>query len=183
MHFWGLTIDTVSCINLVLAIGLCVDYAAHVAHTFMTKTGTKDERAEATIASIGPAVFHGGFSTFLAFIFLAGSDSHVFITFFKVYRELSSRQITIFHVYVNLYVFVYLIYQIFILVVVYGLFHGLIFLPVLLSLVGPEPFIVDETSMEMVRNPSELGRLQPQLIPRQEASISKKDDSTVRCIL
>ena len=84
MHFWGLTIDTVSCINLVLAIGLCVDYAAHVAHTFMTKLGTKDERAAATISSIGPAVFHGGFSTFLAFIFLAGSDSHVFITFFKV---------------------------------------------------------------------------------------------------
>jgi Niemann-Pick C1 protein len=85
MHFWGLTIDTVSCINLVLAIGLCVDYAAHVAHTFMTKTGTRNERAAATISSIGPAVFHGGFSTFLAFIFLANSDSHVFLTFFKVF--------------------------------------------------------------------------------------------------
>ena len=83
MHFWGLTIDTVSCINLILAIGLCVDYAAHIAHTFMVKTGTKNERAAATIASIGPAVFHGGFSTFLAFIFLADSDSHVFTTFFK----------------------------------------------------------------------------------------------------
>lgn len=84
MHFWGLTIDTVSCINLVLAIGLCVDYAAHVAHTFMTKAGSRNERASATISSIGPAVFHGGFSTFLAFIFLASSDSHVFTTFFKV---------------------------------------------------------------------------------------------------
>jgi len=30
MYFWGLTIDTVSCIDLVLAIGLCVDYAAHI---------------------------------------------------------------------------------------------------------------------------------------------------------
>lgn len=88
MHFWGLTIDTVSCINLVLAIGLCVDYAAHVAHTFMTKTGTRNERAAATISSIGPAVFHGGFSTFLAFIFLANSDSHVFLTFFKVFEIL-----------------------------------------------------------------------------------------------
>lgn len=88
MHFWGLTIDTVSCINLVLAIGLCVDYAAHVAHTFMTKTGTRNERAAATISSIGPAVFHGGFSTFLAFIFLANSDSHVFLTFFKVLKIL-----------------------------------------------------------------------------------------------
>ena len=24
MHFWGLTIDTVSCNNLIIAIGLCV---------------------------------------------------------------------------------------------------------------------------------------------------------------
>ena len=26
MHFWGLTIDTVSSVNLIIAIGLCVDY-------------------------------------------------------------------------------------------------------------------------------------------------------------
>ena len=32
MHFWGLTIDTVSCINLIIAMGLCVDYSAHIAH-------------------------------------------------------------------------------------------------------------------------------------------------------
>jgi predicted RND superfamily exporter protein len=30
MYFWDLTIDTVSCIDLVLAIGLCVDYSAHI---------------------------------------------------------------------------------------------------------------------------------------------------------
>lgn len=43
-HFWGLAIDTVAVINLVLAVGLSVDYAAHVAHSFMIKTGTRDER-------------------------------------------------------------------------------------------------------------------------------------------
>ena len=35
MHFWNLTIDTVSCNNLIIAIGLCVDYSAHVAHFFL----------------------------------------------------------------------------------------------------------------------------------------------------
>ncbi|XP_042862296.1 protein patched homolog 3-like isoform X2 [Penaeus japonicus] len=112
MHWWGLTIDTVSCIDIVLAIGLCVDYAAHIGHTFMTQTGTRDERARNTVAKIGPAVLNGGFSTFLAFIFLANSDSHVFITFFKIFFA----------------------------VVLYGLFHGLVFLPVLLSLLGPAPY-------------------------------------------
>jgi len=109
MHFWGLTIDTVSCNNLIIAIGLCVDYSAHITHRFLMETGNRDQRIVATMQNIGPAVFNGGFSTFLAFILLAGSKSHVFMSFFKI----------------------------FFLVVTCGLFHGLIFLPVVLSLVGP----------------------------------------------
>ena len=35
MHFWGLTVDTVTTINLILAIGLSVDYSAHIGHGFM----------------------------------------------------------------------------------------------------------------------------------------------------
>ncbi|XP_066977842.1 LOW QUALITY PROTEIN: patched domain-containing protein 3-like [Macrobrachium rosenbergii] len=112
MHWWGLTIDTVSCIDLVLAIGLCVDYAAHVGHTFMTKTGSRNTRASETIETIGPAVLSGGFSTVLSFIFLSNSGSHVFLTFFKVFFAVS----------------------------LYGLYHGLIFLPVILSLIGPAPY-------------------------------------------
>ena len=42
MYLWGLTIDTVTCIQLVLAIGLAVDYSAHIGHTFMTVTGSRD---------------------------------------------------------------------------------------------------------------------------------------------
>jgi len=39
MHFWGLTIDVISCVNLVIAVGLCVDYAAHIVHCFLLQTG------------------------------------------------------------------------------------------------------------------------------------------------
>jgi len=42
------------------------------------------ERAMKTLADIGPAVFNGGFSTLLAFMLLASSDSYVFDVFFKV---------------------------------------------------------------------------------------------------
>merc|ERR1711881_704031 len=109
IHFWGLTIDTVSCTNIIISIGLCVDYSAHVAHAFMSCTGSRKERVREALSDIGPAVFNGGFSTFLAFILLAGSKSHVFSTFFKI----------------------------FFLVVSFGLWHGLATLPVLLSLFGP----------------------------------------------
>lgn len=86
MHWWGLTVDVVSCIDLVLAVGLCVDYAAHIGHAFMCCAGeSRAARAQSCLKQIGPAVFNGGFSTFLAFVLLANSDSHVFITYFKVY--------------------------------------------------------------------------------------------------
>lgn len=42
------------------------------------------ERILATMGDMAPAVFNGGFSTFLAFILLAGSTNYGFLTFFKV---------------------------------------------------------------------------------------------------
>jgi len=117
IHFWGLTIDTVSCTNIIISIGLCVDYSAHIAHAFMCNQGTRDERVKAALAEIGPAVFNGGFSTFLAFVLLAGSKSHVFATFFKV----------------------------FFLVVLFGLYNGLFVLPVALSFVGPKAYGAEES--------------------------------------
>merc|ERR1712012_352009 len=115
IHFWGLTIDTVSCTNIVISIGLCVDYSVHVAHAFLSNQGSKNERVKKALAEIGPAVFNGGFSTFLAFVLLAGSKSHVFMTFFKV----------------------------FFLVVLFGLYNGLFVLPVVLSMIGPAAYLTE----------------------------------------
>lgn len=117
MHFWGITIDVVTTIIMVLAIGLTVDYSAHIAHGFMvSRKPTRNERMIDALSEIGPAVIHGGMSTMLAFVLLAASESYVFFTFFKV----------------------------FFLVVVFGMFHGLVFLPVILSLLGPAPYAPHE---------------------------------------
>ena len=53
---------------------------------------------------MGPAVFNGGFSTFLAVALLITSKSFLFVTFFKI----------------------------FFLVVGFGIYHGLVVLPVVL---------------------------------------------------
>jgi len=42
------------------------------------------ERAMKTLVHIGPAVFSGGFSTFLAFLLLVNSISYGFMLFFRV---------------------------------------------------------------------------------------------------
>ena len=108
LHFWGITIDTLSCVNIVLAIGLCVDYSAHIAHAFIVSEGSSIERSQSALSLMGPAIINGGITTFLAVFPLIFSASHVFQTFFKV----------------------------FFLTVIFGLFHGIIFLPVILSWVG-----------------------------------------------
>lgn len=112
MYFWGLVIDNVSVIQTVIAIGLCVDYAAHVGHSFMTKAGTRSERVTACLADVGAAVMNGGLSTFFAVVLLSASASYVFRVLF----------------------------QQFFLTVVLGLGHGMILLPVLLSFCGPPAY-------------------------------------------
>ena len=76
-------------------------------------SGTKRERATAALVDMGPAVLNGGVSTLIAFILLLSSDSYFFLTFFKI----------------------------FFLTVLFGVWHGLVLLPVLLSLIGPEAYL------------------------------------------
>jgi len=109
MHLWGLTIDSVAIINLVLAIGLSVDYSVHVAHAFLQTPGTKQERVDKALEEMGTAVVHGAFSTFLAVLVLSTSKSYIFRIFFKQFFGIC----------------------------IFGAAHGLVFLPTLLSLVGP----------------------------------------------
>jgi len=120
MHFWGLTIDSVSVINLVLAIGLALDYSVHMAHAFLQTPGTRQERVDAALDEMGVPVVHGAFSTFLAVVILSVSKSYVFRIFFKMFFG----------------------------IVVFGAAHGLVLLPVLLSLIGPAYIDTGRKSME-----------------------------------
>ena len=110
MYFMGLTINVITCNTLVISIGLCVDFSAHIAHGFISRSGSRDERVISTMTEMGPAVFNGGLSTLLAFILLATSKSYVFMSFFKI----------------------------FFLICIFGLFHGLVALPVFLAIIGPD---------------------------------------------
>lgn len=114
MYVFNLTIDTVSCISLVLSIGLSVDYSMHIAHSFLAEGSVLDKRKRASLAvsSVGPAVAQGGISTLIPFFMLAFSNSHVFITFFAVFTPTT----------------------------ILGLYYALVFLPVLLSFIGPEAY-------------------------------------------
>eukprot|EP00584_Thalassiosira_punctigera_P001858 CAMPEP_0172542600 /NCGR_PEP_ID=MMETSP1067-20121228/13171_1 /TAXON_ID=265564 ORGANISM="Thalassiosira punctigera, Strain Tpunct2005C2" /NCGR_SAMPLE_ID=MMETSP1067 /ASSEMBLY_ACC=CAM_ASM_000444 /LENGTH=960 /DNA_ID=CAMNT_0013328873 /DNA_START=367 /DNA_END=3248 /DNA_ORIENTATION=+ len=122
MYAIGIVIDSVSVINIVLAVGLSIDYSAHIGHCFMVKGGNDNNaRATEALADMGSSVFNGAFSTFLAVAVLLFSKSYVFKT---------------------------LAIQ-FALTVALGVIHGLILLPVLLSIFGPKPYASAEDPHEM----------------------------------
>lgn len=38
LHFWDVTLNSVTVVNIVIAIGLAVDYSAHIGHAFSSVT-------------------------------------------------------------------------------------------------------------------------------------------------
>jgi predicted RND superfamily exporter protein len=127
MFAFGIVIDSVSVINIVLAVGLSVDYSAHVGHCFQTKGGIdKDRRSLEALADIGAAVLSGAMSTFLAVAVLLFSSSYVF--------KILSKQ--------------------FALTIFLGVIHGLVLLPVLLAVFGPKPFASAEDLDMPTREPT-----------------------------
>jgi len=108
---WGVTLDGVVSVNLVLAIGIAVDYSLHLGESFMHKHGTTEHRAALALSDMGVAVINGATSTLLAVVVLSASQSYIFVVFFKC----------------------------FFLSVVLGIGHGMILLPVVLATVGPGP--------------------------------------------
>ena len=61
MYIWGVSLNSISMINLVMAIGFSVDYSAHIAHAFlMSEKRTANERVIEALSTLGTSVFMGG---------------------------------------------------------------------------------------------------------------------------
>lgn len=144
MQMWDLTIDSVAIINLVLAIGLAVDYSVHVAHAFVQTPGTKQERVDHALAEMGTAVVHGAFSTFLAVLILSTSKSYIFRIFFKQFFGIC----------------------------LFGAAHGLCLLPVLLSIIGPAYVEVDgKASTSKAKKSVEISATELQATPTTASAV------------
>ncbi|KXZ49350.1 hypothetical protein GPECTOR_22g944 [Gonium pectorale] len=112
MHYAGLTFNSVTCIVLVLAVGIAVDYSAHVMRAFLVSTGTRHERAQKALVDIGGAVWNGAVTTFLAVLPMAAAEHYIFTTIFKMFAVL----------------------------ILLSIWHGVVLLPVLMSWIGPRSY-------------------------------------------
>jgi Niemann-Pick C1 protein len=152
MAVFNVSLNAVSLVNLVICVGIGVEFCAHIARAFMfpsravmerakNKFRGRDARAWTALVNVGGSVFSGiTITKLLGVCVLAFTRSKIFeIYYFRIWLAL----------------------------VVFAATHALIFLPVALSLVGGDGYI----------DPESDGGLEEDLASRRYRALMPDDDS------
>ncbi|VDN08148.1 unnamed protein product [Thelazia callipaeda] len=105
MTLWGVNLDAVSMISIIMSIGFAVDLSSHITYAFVNAFGSSQQRVRHALQSLGWPIFQGATSTIVGISVLYTVDAYIILTFFK----------TIW------------------LTMIIGLLHGILFIPVALS--------------------------------------------------
>ncbi|KAL6724288.1 hypothetical protein Aduo_019188 [Ancylostoma duodenale] len=106
MTLWGVNLDAVSMISIIMSIGFAVDLSGHIVYAFVTSHGDTNQRVIGALEALGWPIFQGASSTIAGITILYTVDAYIILVFFK----------TIW------------------LTMVIGAVHGLFFIPVFLSI-------------------------------------------------
>ncbi|KAI8510152.1 Patched domain-containing protein 3 [Branchiostoma belcheri] len=110
MALWGINLDIVSVLSILMCIGFSVDFFAHITYAYVSSEYTiPEEKLTEAMRAVGMPILQSSLSTILALAVLAFFPAYILKAFFK----------TIF------------------LVMVFGAFHGLVILPILLTSLRP----------------------------------------------
>ncbi|XP_070545618.1 NPC intracellular cholesterol transporter 1-like [Ptychodera flava] len=112
MYLWDIDLNAVSLVNLVMAIGMSVEFISHITRYFAVCTETsRVKRAQLAVGHMGSSILSGvAFTNLAGIIPLAFAKSQLFEVFY---------------------------FRMFLLITLIGCAHGIMFQPILLIYIGP----------------------------------------------
>ena len=116
IHWIDLKLNAVTMVNLIMTVGISIEFVIHEARAFAEAKGTRPERAAQALSEMGPAIFASAFTTFLAVLPLVGADYEYFQKYF---------------------------FSMYAMILFVGLFNALVTLPAILSFIGPPELTED----------------------------------------
>ncbi|KAM3720011.1 Patched domain-containing protein [Dirofilaria immitis] len=127
LALWNVKLDPISMITVIMAIGFSIEYCAHITYGFVSNPSniTPVERCIEAMEKLAYPIIYGSMSTIFGVTVLAFINSYMMLVFFK----------TIF------------------LVVIIGIFHALLLLPIILCITAP---INDQISQKFCGSDDDL---------------------------
>ncbi|CAJ0567212.1 unnamed protein product, partial [Mesorhabditis spiculigera] len=146
LALWGIQLDPLSMAALLMAIGFSVDYTAHMCfHYYKAKPRNRVDKVEEALSTIGWPLMQVGLSTLVALAPLVFKQSYLAVVFLKT--------ITV--------------------VVILGMWHGLVVLPVVLAALTKEEEAPTPSSSDSSERSSQRSHERKESIYRTQALISR----------